>query len=855
MAWTNNRLLYLAACLVCVNTGAGESSDPRQLRFSTTTPAPSLSVPMATPAPSLQERSNLGARQERAGRDEVAALLTLLTLDLPQPNIYLLHDQSFLGKYTDQSFLGKYTDQSFLGKYTDQSFLGKYTDQSFLGKYTDQSFLGKYTDQSFLGKYTDQSFLGKYTDQSFLDKYTDQSFLGKYTDQSFLGKYTDQSFLDKYTDQSFLGKYTDQSFLGKYTDQSFMDHGSEDDILKWTTVVKMIKWMLVVSGAEEVLGGFQQASGRPVTVLRLFQGHDSQGHDSQGHDSQGDDDLSLLQGALTLPQTHSGFKHFLVLCSLKHTLSVFQYVREKQLESPRLWWLVVVVEPEAPDTLQHQLWEGSLVTLAVRTTPTTYTLMTSRVAASSGLPRLEAIGTWEVGPGGPRGHLTEPLLPDPNTLYGNMGGRQLVVSANADWPFFGLKPLPGGGVQPDSGIDIQIMNTLGQFLNFTYRVVSPADGQWGGPLPDGSVSGVIGQVARRESHLAICEITITANRETVVDFTTPYYLETITLVSRAPAEKSRAFAVFSTFTTEVWVCILASTVAVGPLVSVVGRVVALYTERPPHRQLPEYSFHVFRSLVSQGNLLRPSNWPHRLLFFCWYLFCFYIYALYSGTLTAVLALPTYEKPIDGLVDLPKAVAEGYTIGTISDTSLEFIFKEATEGIYKQVWQLFNHKDRSKSFFRSPDLGFAKILAEKKFVLINSQLNSEVRAAQQGRRKFYMARQTFYPQAYGIACNKGSPFLPKFNQMLRRISEAGLIMQWKEQEISKISGGSSSWDSTLDRRPSAISMKHVQAAFFVLGLGFLLALMMLGAELTVSRLWSPKTWLKEAEPSPAWFSRR
>ncbi|XP_069193541.1 glutamate receptor ionotropic, delta-1-like [Procambarus clarkii] len=165
-----------------------------------------------------------------------------------------------------------------------------------------------------------------------------------------------------------------------------------------------------------------------------------------------------------------------------------------------------------------------------------------------------------------------------------------------------------------------------------------------------------------------------ANRETVVDFTTPYYLETITLVSRAPAEKSRAFAVFSTFTTEVWVCILASTVAVGPLVSVVGRVVALYTERPPHRQLPEYSFHVFRSLVSQGNLLRPSNWPHRLLFFCWYLFCFYIYALYSGTLTAVLALPTYEKPIDGLVDLPKAVAEGYTIGTIGDTSLEFIFK-------------------------------------------------------------------------------------------------------------------------------------------------------------------------------------
>ncbi|XP_069164789.1 probable glutamate receptor [Procambarus clarkii] len=684
-------LIYLM-CDMWVIPGAAKPSD-LPLLYQPSHWAPSLASATTTTSPPSSSYSH---RQERAGRDEVAALLTLLTLDLPQPNLYLLHDQSFLG-------------------------------------------------------------------------------------------------------------------------------------------------------AEEVLGGFQQASGRPVTVLRLFQGHDSQGHDSQGHD-----DLSLLQEALTLPQTHSGFKHFLVLCSLKHTLSVFQYVREKQLESPRLWWLVVVVEPEAPDTLQHQLWEGSLVTLAVRTTPTTYTLMTSRVAASSGLPRLEAIGTWEVGPGGPRGHLTEPLLPDPNTLYGNMGGRQLVVSANADWPFFGLKPLPGGGVQPDSGIDIQIMNTLGQFLNFTYRVVSPADGQWGGPLPDGSVSGLIGQVARRESHLAICELTITANRETVVDFTTPYYLETVTLVSRAPAEKSRAFAVFSTFTTEVWVCILASTVAVGPLVSVVGRVVALYTERPPHRQLPEYSFHVFRSLVSQGNLLRPSNWPHRLLFFCWYLFCFYIYALYSGTLTAVLASPTYEKPIDGLVDLPKAAAEGYTIGTTSDSSLEFIFKEATEGIYKQVWQLFNHKDRSKSFFRSPEQGFAKILVEK-IVVVNAQLNSEVRAAQHGRESYHMARNTFYPQAYGIACNKGSPFLPKFNQMLRRITEAGLIMRWKEQEISKISGRSPSRRGlSSDRGPSAITMKHLQAAFFVLLLGLVVGLLMLGAEAALSMLWLPKTLHQEAHPSQAWF---
>ncbi|XP_069954487.1 glutamate receptor ionotropic, delta-2-like isoform X2 [Cherax quadricarinatus] len=247
--------------------------------------------------------------------------------------------------------------------------------------------------------------------------------------------------------------------------------------------------------------------------------------------------------------------------------------------------------------------------------------------------------------------------------------------------------------------------------------------------------------------------------------------------------------------------------------SMLGHGLTFYVSRPPRSKTHDYIFHLFRVLVVQSNLLRPSYWPHRLVFFFWYLFCFYIYALYSGTLTAVLAIPAYEKPIDGLVDLPKAVAQGFTVGTVSDSSLEFIFKEATDGIYKQVWGLFNHKDRSKSFFQTPDFGFPKIL-EGKFALINPELNSEVRAAKKGRQKYYIGRQTFYPQGYAMACCKGSPFIPKFNQMLRRITEAGLISQWKVGEIEKISAGSYSSDSPTDRRPSAITLKHLQDGYII-----------------------------------------
>lgn len=52
------------------------------------------------------------------------------------------------------------------------------------------------------------------------------------------------------------------------------------------------------------------------------------------------------------------------------------------------------------------------------------------------------------------------------------------------------------------------MNFL-SLANSRYQLVVPPDRAWGGPQPDGTITGLIGMVARHEANLAICEITIT----------------------------------------------------------------------------------------------------------------------------------------------------------------------------------------------------------------------------------------------------------------------------------------------------------------------------------------------------------
>ncbi|XP_071526272.1 glutamate receptor ionotropic, delta-1-like [Panulirus ornatus] len=386
--------------------------------------------------------------------------------------------------------------------------------------------------------------------------------------------------------------------------------------------------------------------------------------------------------------------------------------------------------------------------------------------------RFHQVWSWSVGDVCIKTHQVKgKLVPDPHQLYSDFNGRHLVVTTVNFWPYLKTITLQNGTISPISGIDFSVINSLSEILNFTYHIVLSPDGNWGGPQPDETITGLVGQVARYEAHAAICGVTITESRETVVDFTAPYYFEAATLVSPAPKEKNRSFAILSPFTVEVWLCIIIVTVLVGPLLYLVSRLLVVCTgeEEGAQYSLQSLSFNMYRSLMLQTNLMNSSRWSLRIISFSWYLFCLYIYAMYSGTLTAALAIRDYEKPIDSLYDLAQAHRDGYTIATTRDSSYDAAFKSAKGGIYQDVWKLFNHEEPSKSFLPNPDTGIEMVLRQK-YVFINSLLSTKLKAAQRGREKFYLARQTFLPQGYGIVCSIGSPFKDVFSKVLLEIKD-------------------------------------------------------------------------------------
>ncbi|KAK4313222.1 hypothetical protein Pmani_015399 [Petrolisthes manimaculis] len=458
-------------------------------------------------------------------------------------------------------------------------------------------------------------------------------------------------------------------------------------------------------------------------------------------------DLSQLLVALTSFHTND-LRYLVLLCSANTTRTVFDMVGLAVQESFRL-----------------------------------YKIYRSYVNHKNQV-RFEEVGTWR---GQTTGSLSRPLFPDILKLYRNFQGRQLVTAAVDYWPFFEVKLLENGTAVPGNGIDISILNTIGRNLNFTYRVQVPADLSWGNLQEDGTVTGIVGEVFARRAHFAIDEITITESRETVLDFTRPYYFDTTTIISRAPTEKNRSLAIFNPFSSQTWIIVVLVTLLMGPLGYLFSRVHHQLTQtfdsthnersrnvgpsfdsgrikwgsEPGLRGVEMFCFNMFRTIIIQGNLLPASSWPLRLVFFSWYAVCVILYAVYAGTLTAYLTKPSFEKPINSLEDLLAARDRGIVGAVVKDSNMDDLFK-----VHNSIQDHFK-------------------VVEKNIPQIAATIGLEIYAVIHLDEAYHIASNNFNPQPYGIVCPSGAPYTDTLNLVLGRMVQSGVVDKWYSDEITKL----------------------------------------------------------------------
>ncbi|CAB3224465.1 unnamed protein product [Arctia plantaginis] len=230
---------------------------------------------------------------------------------------------------------------------------------------------------------------------------------------------------------------------------------------------------------------------------------------------------------------------------------------------------------------------------------------------------------------------------------------------------------------------------------FDYEIVSPKSGDFGKKLPNGTWDGVVGDLMRGETDIAISALTMTAEREEVIDFVAPYFEQTGILIAiRKPIRKTSLFKFMTVLRTEVWLSIVAALVLTGFMIWLLDKY-SPYSARNnpdaypyPCREftLKESFWFALTSFTPQGGGEAPKALSGRTLVAAYWLFVVLMLATFTANLAAFLTVERMQTPVSSLEQLARQSRINYTVVEGSSVHQYFINMKFAEDTLYRVWK-------------------------------------------------------------------------------------------------------------------------------------------------------------------------
>ncbi|XP_076053589.1 glutamate receptor U1-like [Oratosquilla oratoria] len=395
-------------------------------------------------------------------------------------------------------------------------------------------------------------------------------------------------------------------------------------------------------------------------------------------------------------------------------------------------------------------------------------------------------------------------------------------------------------------LDLRIMDTIAQHLNFSFDVYLPADRQWGTQLPNGSFNGIIGTIAKYEADFSM-DISITYDRGVHVDFTRGYTMDPLVVIMSKPKPLPQWLSLVRPYQPLVWLCFLTALVAAGPSYWALQRVSVI--DKPS--SLSHACFTMYAAMLTQSRHW-PKNTGLRIFISLWLLFGLVVTTSYIGNLTAFLTVPASSPTVNSLEELARS---DFTWGVRNNGMADYqLFKFSKEPLYRTI---FEGLDLCTSLYacvqRTLDEHYA-------FITWKTHVRDAIARKfidKNGNPKVHIARRGFFPGPIGFTLQKGSPLKRNFDGVIQRLTEAGLVNMWladlihkhsrdalkemKEAALMAAEGATpedgdaaeEALDEVENSRQQALTTHHLQGVFLLFAVGIILSFVVLLLEVITS----------------------
>ncbi|BFZ10882.1 hypothetical protein BsWGS_13921 [Bradybaena similaris] len=417
----------------------------------------------------------------------------------------------------------------------------------------------------------------------------------------------------------------------------------------------------------------------------------------------------------------------------------------------------------------------------------------------------------------------------------------LLVSTVDQEPFISRTVTSQG--EQYQGYLVDLLNEIAKKVGFTYKFKQAADRKYGSPMP-GGWTGVIGDVLSGKADIGGAALTITPEREDVIDFTKSYMSNSVNLLVHKPTWSDLGLGyLIRPFSVDYWVLFLVVLFLIGLVFFIIGTFSPyewgnVAADRDPRGAKNSFTLRnsylfALSTLTWQGFREAPHSLSGRIMAAFWWMFVLFTLISYTANLTVyMLARPEQlpEMPFKTYEDLLRSPVR---IGALNFGSTQSLLRTSRSPTLNRLWRKINEQN---SWIDTNTEGIQRVeTSNGNFAVFMETATAEYVARRNCKLMIY--GEDLFPTALAFALQKGSPWTDKINNAIDQLRQDGILELLKDR-YWRFSGECINIDgrkfvqaggqlSSLPIYP--ISLKDMSVAILLLFLGFIAAMIFLVIE--------------------------
>nr|XP_021207903.1 glutamate receptor ionotropic, kainate 2 isoform X4 [Bombyx mori] len=376
------------------------------------------------------------------------------------------------------------------------------------------------------------------------------------------------------------------------------------------------------------------------------------------------------------------------------------------------------------------------------------------------------------------------------------------------------------------GYAIDLIHEISKILGFNYTFKLAPDGRYGSYNRETKEwDGMIRELLEQRADLAIADLTITYDREQVVDFTMPFMNLGISVLYRKPIKQPpNLFSFLSPLSLDVWIYMATAYLGVSVLLFILARF-SPYEWDGPRNCLDEPPvlenqftllnslWFTIGSLMQQGSDIAPKAVSTRMVAGMWWFFTLIMISSYTANLAAFLTVERMDSPIESAEDLAKQTKIKY--GALKGGSTAAFFRDSNFSTYQRMWS-FMESARPSVFANTNKEGEERVVRGKGAYAYLME-STTIEYVVERNCDLTQVGGMLDSKGYGIAMPPNSPYRTAISGAVLKLQEEGKLHILKTKWWKEKRGGGSCRDETSKSSSTAneLGLANVGGVFVVL----------------------------------------